>query len=32
VRAPHVTERLRAAHDSAEIYAILTEPTAVEAA
>jgi len=32
VRSPHARERLRAAHDSASIYAILTEPTAVEAA
>ena len=31
VRAPHVSERLRAAHDGAAIYAILTEPAAVEA-
>jgi PTS system nitrogen regulatory IIA component len=31
VRSPHASERLRAAHDSASIYAILTEPTAVEA-
>jgi len=32
VRAPHASERLRAAHDSASIHAILTEPAAVEAA
>jgi nitrogen PTS system EIIA component len=31
VRAPHVSGKLRAAHDGAAIHAILTEPTAVEA-
>ena len=31
VRAPHASERLRAAHDGAAIHAILSEPTAVEA-
>jgi nitrogen PTS system EIIA component len=32
LREPHSIERLRAAHDCATIYAILTQPTAVEAA
>jgi nitrogen PTS system EIIA component len=31
VRAPHASERLRAAHEAAAIHAILVEPTAVEA-
>ncbi len=31
VRAPHVSERLRAANDGAAIYTILTEPTVAEA-
>jgi PTS system nitrogen regulatory IIA component len=32
LRAPQSIDRLRAAHDRATIYAVLTQPTAVEAA
>jgi PTS system nitrogen regulatory IIA component len=32
LRQPQTIERLRAAHDRAAIYGVLTEPTAVEAA
>jgi hypothetical protein len=32
LRQPQSIERLRTAHDSAAIYGVLTEPTAVEAA